>query len=118
MITNAPGARSQTNLEQGVTVEQDDDGDEETEGEGVVGGCFVGFVEGVGFGEFLLVVFEGGLLGGGEDGEFICFGVGWEGWRRGFFGVRRGRGGGREGGGKVGFVFEFWEGLFAAEAPG
>lgn len=41
-----------------MAVEKDDDGDEEAHGEGIVGEGFVGFVEGVGFGELVLMVDE------------------------------------------------------------
>ena len=39
-----------------MAIQEDDDGDEEPQGKGVVGGCLVRLVEGVGFGEFRLVV--------------------------------------------------------------
>lgn len=41
-----------------MAVKKDDDSDEEAHGKGVVGEGFVGFVEGVGFGELILVVDE------------------------------------------------------------
>lgn len=57
-VIDAPGARAQGDLEEGMEVEDDDDSDEETLGKGVMGQCFVGFVEGVRAGEFLLVMHE------------------------------------------------------------
>lgn len=56
-----------------MCVEETDGCDEHAEREGVVGGRFVGFVEGVGGGELGLVVFEFALLGGCEDGELGAF---------------------------------------------
>lgn len=73
MVVDTPGATAQGDLEQGVAVEDDDDGDEETGGEGVVGDGFVGFVEGVRFGEFVLVVDETELLDAVEDAELVLF---------------------------------------------
>ena len=37
----------------------------------MVGGCLVGFVEGVGFGEFSLVVLQASLLDWAEYREFV-----------------------------------------------
>lgn len=45
-----------------MTVEQDDDGDEDAQRKGVVGLGFVGLVEGVRFRKLVLVVFEFSLL--------------------------------------------------------
>lgn len=56
-----------------MAVEKNDDGDEEAHGEGIVGEGFVGFVEGVGFGELVLMVDELQLSHGIEDGEFVFF---------------------------------------------
>lgn len=69
VVIDPPGAGAEGNLEKGVEVQDDDDCDEEAEREGVVGESFVGFVEGVGFGEFGLVVHEAQLLDAVEDGE-------------------------------------------------
>lgn len=48
MVADSPGAGSEGDLQERVTVQQHDNGDEEAEGKGEVGGCFVGFIEGVG----------------------------------------------------------------------
>lgn len=47
VVVDTPGAAAQGDLQQGVAVEDDDDGHEETGREGVVGDGFMGFVEGV-----------------------------------------------------------------------
>lgn len=47
VVVDTPRAGTKGDLQHGVAVEHDDDGDEETEREGVVGYGFVGFVEGV-----------------------------------------------------------------------
>lgn len=73
MVIDTPRTRTQGNLETGVKVEDDNDGNEKTVGEGVVGVGFVRFVEGVRFGEFRLVVDEASLLDVAEDAEFILF---------------------------------------------
>lgn len=49
-----------------MPVEQGDNGDEEADGESVVCGCFVRLIEGVGLGEFCLMVCEPLLLDGIE----------------------------------------------------
>ena len=68
MVRYGPGARAQRDLEDGVAIEETDDGDEEAERESVVGGGLVGFVERVRFGEFVLVVHELLLMGRAEQG--------------------------------------------------
>lgn len=71
VVVDTPRAGTKGDLQHGVAVEYDDDGDEETEREGVVGDGFVGFVEGVRFGEFLLVMDETELLDTVEDTELV-----------------------------------------------
>lgn len=53
-----------------MAVQKDDDSNEETKREGVMGLCLVGFVERVRFAELLLVVFQLLLLLGRQNGEF------------------------------------------------
>lgn len=56
-----------------MKVEDDDDGDEQPRREGMVGDRFMGFVEGMGFGEFVLVVDQAELLDAVEHAEFVLF---------------------------------------------
>lgn len=113
MVADAPCAGAQGDLEEGMAIENDDDGDEHSEREGVVGRGFMGFVEGVRFHEFLLVVFESFLLGWGEDGEF-----------GGFFFLVVGDSGALEVGEfvfpfgwEIIVVLEVWEGAFSTKRP-
>lgn len=69
-IIDAPCTCAETDLQEGMAIEEHDYCYEEFELKGVVGACFVGFVERVGFGEFVLVVFEFLLLRGREDRVF------------------------------------------------
>lgn len=62
MVIDPPGASTQGDLKDGVKVQDDNDGNEEFEGEGVVSEGFVRFVEGVGSSEFRLVVDKPQLL--------------------------------------------------------
>lgn len=73
VVVDAPSAGAEGDLEEGVAVEEDDDCDEEAQGKGAVGVCFVGLVKGMGFGEFVLVVHEFALLGGAEHGVLVRF---------------------------------------------
>lgn len=79
-VVDSPGRATECALEHGVTVEEDDDGNEEADRKGVVCVCFVGTVEGMGLLELALMVFKSLLLFSGEDGGlyaflfcFICF---------------------------------------------
>lgn len=74
MIGNPPGACTQGDLETRMEIEEDNGCDEEVDGKGVVSGCLVGFVEGVGFCEFGLVVEESCVLLFCQDGEFFAAG--------------------------------------------
>jgi hypothetical protein len=102
MVTNSPSTSSQCNLKQGVAIEEDDNGDQEAEGEGAVSCGFVWFVERVGLGKFLLVVFELLLLLARQDAVFLFF---WVGDGAGLYG------------GEVAAIMELGERLFAAETP-
>lgn len=73
MVIDTPRTGAQSDLETGVEVKDDNDGDEETVGEGVVGVGFVRFVEGVRFCEFRLMVDEASLLDAAEDAELVLF---------------------------------------------
>jgi hypothetical protein len=75
MIADGPGASSQSDLKQGVTIQQDNDRDKEPQGEGVMSGRRMRSVEAVRFGEFLLVMLEPLLLFRAQDTELLCFGV-------------------------------------------
>ena len=68
VIGDAPGTRAQCDLEEGVAIEEADDGDKEAEGKGVVRGGLVGFVKRVRIGKFVLVMHEFLLLCRGEQG--------------------------------------------------
>lgn len=67
-VVDGPGTCSQGDLQQTVAVEEHDRGDHELEGEGMVGGGFVGLVEGVAFVELGLVVLKSLLLAWRQDG--------------------------------------------------
>lgn len=73
MIVNTPGTGAESNLEQRVTVQQDDDGDQDTKRERMMGQRLVRFVEGVRPRHFVLVVYKFLLLKAVEDGELVLF---------------------------------------------
>ena len=58
MVVDTPCACSQRNLQTGVAVQKNDDGDEVLLWKGKVGECFVRFVETVRFGHLLLMVLQ------------------------------------------------------------
>lgn len=107
VIADAPGAGPQCNLEEGVAVQQDHNGHQQTQGKGKVGGRLVRLVEGVRLGELCLVVHQFLLLLQRQDGKLGFLGL--LGLGVGIF---------HDFGGKIVVVVQGWQRLFPPESPG
>jgi len=113
VIADGPGAGTECDLEERMTIKQHDDRDEEAKRKRVMGHCFVRLVEGVRLGEFGLMVLETLLLPGREHTSFSfvdfgelffvhrrCFDISvcWD-WR------------------EVANIVQLWQGSFSAQPP-
>ena len=108
MVADSPGAGAEGDLEQGMAVEEADDGYQQSEREGMMCGRFVGLVESMGFGELLLMMDKLLLLVFVEYGELVLL------FRPffeifGLFGTD---------GGEVVVILKLREGFLTSESPG